>query len=410
MAANTSMVTSSVISTTSQHKRDYSERIRRLYPGLTRMLALVKGSNLDSFGKVAYDGKGMVDKKAAKRMDPEWATYAPIEVSYQVTTGGTNTLSIADTTVFQVGDLICNSATGDVAIILELNSSTQLTVLAITGTSFSTTTNDFISALASSFEEGTSRYHSITNELTTNKTFLQIFREGVSIADTVKRTPQYTDEGMLERYMTDKMVQALRKMEGSFWFSKKATNGTTSSTLVGTGDAGTYSLYSMQGVLDYAAAAGSSFSMQGGLNWETFNTVLYPIMPKTMRADETVYMTVGRKLAGTMNQWANNKYMIMNDRGTKFGSAAKTYIMGGALEVEVLVHDLFDTGAWQNTAVFWQSSDLVYRFMEGYDIKVRENAQLPSTMGQTNIIEGIIGLQSISSGAAIKVVTQCLPE
>lgn len=68
MAATTAAVTSSIISATSQHKRDYAEKIRRLYPSITRILALVKGSNLDAFGKVAYDGKGMITKKEAKRM------------------------------------------------------------------------------------------------------------------------------------------------------------------------------------------------------------------------------------------------------------------------------------------------------------------------------------------------------
>jgi hypothetical protein len=82
--------------------------------------------------------------------------------------------------------------------------------------------------------------------------------------------------------------------------------------------------------------------------------------------------------------------------------------MGGALEIEPLVHNLFDNGAYANSAVFFQNSDLVYRFMTGLDIKVRENAQLPSTMGQTNIIEGVVGLQSWSNGASVKLITNLL--
>jgi hypothetical protein len=404
MAANTAVVTSSVIGTTSQHKRDFSERIRRLYPGLTKMLALVKGSNLDAFGKVAYSGKGMIGKKEAKRMDPEWATYTPIDVTYLCTGGGATEADIADTTFFQEGDVIVNSTTGEVGIVVRLYSATALYVTAITGGTWSCSAGDYITCLASSFEEGTARYNTITNELTTNKTYLQIFREGVAIADTVKNTPQYTDEGMMERYRTDKMVQALRKIEGSFWFSKQGTSGTTSAALVAAG--ATETLYTMKGVLSYA---GTAFDMQGAFNWETFNTTLYPIMPKTMQADETVYMACGRKVAATMNQWANNKYMIVSDnKELKFGQSPKTYIMGGALEVEVLVHDLFDTGAYTNSAVFFQNSDLVYRFMTGLDINIRENAQLPAMMGTVDIIEGAVGLQSNSGGDAIKYVTGLL--
>lgn len=403
MAANTSILTSSVITATSQHKRDFAEQIRRLYPELTQMLALVKGSNLDAWGKVAYSGKGMIGKRAVKRLDPEWATYTPIEVMYLVTVGGTTTLSVADTTFFQTGDKICNTTTGEVAIVSELTSSTQLTVTAITGSTFTSTAGDYITMLSSTYEEGTSRYNTVTNELTTNKTYLEIFREGVSIADTVKMTPQYTNEGMMERYKTDKMVQALRKLEGSMWFSKKATAGTTSTTIGGTA----YPLYSMQGAVSYA---GTAIDLGGAFSWETWNTVLYPQMPKYLKPDETLYFACGRKTAATMNQWANNSYLSMgsNAGDQKFGKKIKTYIMGGVLDVEVLTMETFDAGGFSDSGLFFQSSDLEYLHMEGYDVNVRENAQLPATMGQTDIIEGIVGLRSWSNGASIKLVKNLL--
>jgi hypothetical protein len=401
--SNQSIVTSSIISATSQHKRDYSERIRRLYPSITKFLALVKGSNLDAYGKVAYDGRGMIGKKEAKRMDPEWATYTPIDVFYTATGGSSTTAVIADTSAFGVDDVICNTTTGDVAIVNTIETdTTTLTVTAVTGSTFNCAAGDVIVMLPGIYEEGTSRYLNRTNELTTNKTYLQIFREAVSIADTVKNTPQYTDEGMLERYMTDSMATELRKLEAAFMFSKQGTSGTTAVTIGSTA----YTLYSMKGLLSYA---GTALDMQGGFNWETFNTYLYPIMPQTINTDETVYMVCGRKIAATMNQWANNKYItIGNDGGKKFGLSPRTYIMGGALEIEPLVHNLFDNGAYANSAVFFQNSDLVYRFMTGLDIKVRENAQLPATMGQTNIIEGVVGLQSWSNGASVKLITNLL--
>lgn len=398
MAANTGTISSSVITATSQHKRDFAEQIRRLYPELTRMLALVKGSNLDSYGKVAYSGKGMIGKKAVKRLDPEWATYTPIEVMYLTTGGTSSTAVIADNTFFQTGDTVVNTTTGEVAIVYELTGSTTLTVLAVTGGTWSCSAGDYIAMMASSFEEGTSRYANITNELTTNKTYLQIFREGLSIADTVRMTPQYTNEGMLERYSNDKMVQALRKLEGSLLFSKQATAGTTTTTIAGTA----YPLYSMKGLLSYA---GTAFDMNGGFNHETFNTTLYPIMPKTIKPNETLYMVCGRRTAAAMNQWAQNSYLTMGSNlDTKFGKKIKTFIMGGALEIELLVHDLFDTGGYSNSAVFFQSSDLEYLFMEGMDVNIRENAQLPATMGLTNIIEGVVGLRSWSNGASVKYV------
>jgi hypothetical protein len=403
MAANTSTVTSSVITATSQHKRDYAERIRRLYPELTKMLALVKGSNLDAYGKVAYTGKGMISKQSVKRLDPEHATYTPIDVLYACTGGSGTTAVIADTTFFQEGDTIVNTNTDEVAIVVTLTSGTTLTVTPVTGGTFSCANGDYISMLSSTFEEGTARYNTITNELTTVKTYLQIFREGLALADTVRMTPQYTNENMWERYAADKMIQALRKMEGSILFSKPGTSGTTSAALtVG----GTQTLYTMQGIINYA---GTALDMNGSFNWETFNTTLYPLMPKTIKPDETVYMLCGRKVAAVMNQWANNSYLTMgSNTGVKFGKNIKTFIMGGGLEVEPIVHELFDTGGYANSAVFFQNSDLEYLFMEGMDINIRENAQLPAAMSKLDIIEGVFGLRSWTNGAAIKYVKNLL--
>jgi hypothetical protein len=403
MAENTTIVTSSVITATSQHKRDYAEKIRRLYPELTRMLALVSGSTMDSFGKAAYSGRGMIGKKAVKRLDPEWATFTPVDMLYLCSSGSATTavLSSGDNTMFQNGDTIVNTRTGEVGIVVSLVASgtTTLTVSAVTGSTFSCAADDYIALMASTFEEGTSRYANISRELTTNKTYLQIFREGVSIADTVKNTPQYTEEGMMERYMGDKTFQSMRKLESSFLFSQQGTSGTTAVTILGT----SYTVYTMQGLLKYA---GTAFPMNGGFNWETFNN-LYSIMPKTIKADETLYMLCGRKTAATMNQWANNSYLSMgsNQNEQKFGKKIKTFIMGGALDVELVVHDLFDSGAYANSAVFFQSSDLEYLFMQGLDLKIRENSQLPATMGTTNIIEGVVGLRSLTNGASIKWVS-----
>jgi hypothetical protein len=59
----------------------------------------------------------MIGKKEAKRMDPEWATYTPIDVFYTATGGSSTTAVIADTSAFGVDDVICNTTTGDVAIV-----------------------------------------------------------------------------------------------------------------------------------------------------------------------------------------------------------------------------------------------------------------------------------------------------
>jgi hypothetical protein len=390
MTISKSIVTSSVITATSQHKRDYSEKIRRLYPSLTKILALVKGSKVDNFGNI-IETRGMIEKKSSKRMDPEWATYTPIDILYTVSADGTSTnLYFADLTNFETGDKLVNTNTGEVCIVADTTTyagSGYILVTAIAGSTWSSAAADVVAMLLPTYEEGSSRYQVRTKELDTNKTYLEVSREAISLAETVMKTPQYTEEGMMERYMTDEMWQYLRKMEANFLFSKQATAGTN--------------------------YAGSAFPMGGGFNWDTFNTILYPILPKIMHPDEVIYFLCGRKVAAAMNMWAQNKYVVMQTGNesspTRFGVKPQKFLMGGGVEVEPIVHDLFEGGMYANMGVFFQSSDLVYRFMEGLDVSIKENIQLPSTMGTTNEIRSVNGLQSWSNGAAIKVVKDLLP-
>jgi hypothetical protein len=407
VAANTSTVTQySNYSSTDFRKRDISEIIRRLNPDITKMLALVKGSNLDAYGKPAYSGKGMIRKKACKRMDPEWTTITPIAVMYVATGGSSTTIVVADNTYFQVGDQVVNTTTAEVCIVTAVDSGgTDLTVKAVSGGTWSCSADQYVAMLASAYEEGTERYSTVSNEPTVNKTYLQIFREGLSIADTTRKTESYTRENQVEMYHTEKMLMTLRKLETNYWFSKKSTasTGTTSITVGSTA----YPVYSMQGMLDYA---GTAIDLGGTFNWENWNTVLYPQMPTTLRAKDTIYAAMGRKLASVMNQWATDSYLAMgtNSGEMKFGKKIKTYYMGGNLEVEPLVLDCFDTGGMDDSIMFFQSSDLDYLFYEGYDLQVRENAQSNSAMKKDDIFEGIVGLRSYTNGANIKWVKNCL--
>jgi hypothetical protein len=402
-APQKTIVTSTAITSTSQHKRDFSEKIRRFNPNLTKMLALVKGSKVDNYGNPVYQ-KGLIEKKKATRLDPEWATYTAVEQVYTASAAGSaTTFKVADNSFFAADDTVVNMDTSEVAIVSSLNvDGVTVNVTAVGGT-WSCSKDHSILLLLPSYEEGSSRYGVRTRELDVHKTYLTIARTAISLAETVLKTPQYTDEGMLERYSTDEMLAYLRKMEGNFWFSKQATSTTTSVTIDGTA----YPLYTMQGMNAYAGAA---INMNGSFNWETINTVLYPILPKTLMADEVIYLTCGRKVAAAMNMWAQNKYMrLSTDKSPSFGHIPERYLIGNGVEVEIQVHDLFESGAWANKAIIWQSSDLVYRFMEGLDVKVKENIQLPSTMGVTNEIRGVFGLQSISNGANIKVLSNLLP-
>lgn len=401
MTITNGMVTSTVQTAGSQYKRDFSEVYRRLYSNQTKILALIKGSTLDAKGKPSFTGNGMISKQSVTRMDPEWAIITPIDILYACTGGSVTTAVIGDTSGFQAGDKIVNNSTWEVAIVSAVTDTTTLTVVAV-GT-WSCAAGQYIQMMSSTFEEGTSRYTAITKEPSVIKTYLEITREALSMAETAMRAPEYTTEKAQARNKTEMMLRTLTKIERSFIFSKHSATGTTSVTINNV----KYPLYSMRGILDYA---GEGTSLGGAFSWDTWDTVMYPLMPDILSDSETVYAFMSKKLAGVMNRWATQSYLTMgaNASGVKFGKKIKTYLMGGHLEVEPIVHQAFNAGGLEDTMVLFPSSDLQYLFMKGLDLQVKENVQLPSTMGKDDIFQGVVGLKSWSNGAAIKVFTNCL--
>jgi hypothetical protein len=404
MSALATVVTQrDTISSTSQHKRDVSEKLRRLNPALTQILALVGGSNVDAWGNLAYSGKGMFKKKGCKRLDPEWFTYTPIDIIYAATGGSSSTAVVADTTYFQVDDTIVNQNTGAVGMVTALTDGTTLAITTIGDTTWSCNAGNYLVLMASAYEEGTARYSNITKGNTRCQTYLQTYREGLTIADTARTVDSYLSESDVDKYKTESMYLALQKLESScLWSVEGASTGATSVTIGGTA----YTIQTMKGLISYA---GTAIDMGGQFNWDTWNTTLCIQMPTTINPDETLYAIMGRNIYSQMNMWVQDSHLMTsaNVGEQKFGTTVKKFLMGG-LEVEPISHRLFDTGYYSDSILFFQSSDIEYLFLEGLDLQTRKNAQNPAAMAQTDIIEGLIGLKSISNGANIKLVKNCL--
>lgn len=402
-ALQTIVTQKDVVTTTSHHKRDISERLRRLHSTLTPMLSLVKGSSFDSFGKEAYTGEGMFKKESCSRVDPEWFTYTPIDIVYAATGGSSSTAVVADTTYFQVDDTVFNQNTNEVGIVTALTNSTTLAITGMGG-DWSCTAGDYVVLMASAYEEGTARYSNITKENTRCQTRLQTYREGLTWSTVSKTVDSYLSESQNDQYKANTMYHALSKLESSFLFSKEGvSSGTTSVTIGGTA----YTIQTMRGLVNYA---GSAIDMGGALTWDSWNTNLYLKMPQTLIPSETMYAVMGTKISSEMNMWVQDSHLMTSENKgqTKFGTSVKTYLMGGNLKIEPMVHGLFNTGIYKDSILFFQSSDIAYLFLKGLDLQIRKNAQNPAMMGQTDIIEGLVGLKSYSNGANIKLVKNCL--
>lgn len=387
---NKNTVVTSAVSTTGTLKRTVSDFIRRFSPIVSPVMSMVKTQGISELGDPSYS-KGLIDKKGTPTMKFEWYTSTPAAMYFTATGGSGTTAVISDTSGFITRDIIVNLTTLQVAIVNALTSGTTLTVTAIGGT-WSCSAGDVIALANNAQEEGSSTAVSRTIEPDNNFNYCQIFRFPVSIADTARNSPHYTED-LVSRYKKENMYFTLRNMENGLWLGKKASSETTSVTIDGVA----YTVYTSRGILDMSQV---TYDCQGTMTYDLFNNDLYQSLPNTLDPDDELIMYCGRKIQATMNNWVQQKLMITESEKDVFGSMATRFLCGN-FKVKPVVHELFDKGALANQFVILRSKDLVYRFKEGLDLQVKENIQNPAAMSRTDELRGVFGLQIISGGAEV---------
>lgn len=356
---------------------------------------MVKEGKVNDMGDLSTSN-GLISKEKTDTMKFEWFTYTPVDIYSTATDGSSTTAVIADTTMYRTRDIITNLTTLEVAIVNTVTSATTLTVTACGGT-WSCAAGDVIAMSCRTVEEGTSDITPLTKEPDNNYNYVFPFRYAVSIADTAINSPHY-GEPLLKRYMTDNLTFTLRNLENNFFLGKRASSGDTTSVTIG-GTA--YSLFTTRGIMDYAT---SPIDAGGAMTFDRWSTYVFENLPKTQNPKKLLLMPCGRKILGRMNNWANQK-LIERDSGEKdqFGIRISKFFCG-AYTIQPMLHDLFDQGALQNTAVIFDPDDLTYMYKGGMDIQPKDNLQLPATWGTTRAVQGVVGLRCMSGGANVRTI------
>jgi len=393
--ASQAQITTPVVTATGTLKRTVSDQIRRLNPVVTPFMSIVKSSNVDKMGNMSY-GDGLINKASTDTMKFEWFTYTPIDLYSVATAGSGTTAEMADTSAYRTRDIVTNLTTLEVAIVITVTSTTVLTVTPV-GT-WSCNAGDTIAMSCRTVEEGTSDITPLTKEPDNNYNFVYPFRYSISIADTAINSPHY-GEPLLKRYMTDNSTFALRNLENSFFLGKRAASGDTTSVTIATV---AYNMYTTRGILDYAT---SPIDAGGSMTFDKWSTYVFEGLPNTQNPDRLLVMPMGRKIYGRMQAWANQR-LIQYDSGKQdvFGVQTEKFHCG-PYTIKPMLHDLFNHGALENTAMIFDPEDFVYRFKTGMDVKPVDNLQLPATWGTTRAIQGVTGLQCWSGGANVRAIT-----
>ena len=395
MTVSKVMVTTPAVSAVGTLKRTVSDKIRRLYPAVTPMLRLVKTAEVDGMGNTSYN-EGLISKESSDTMKFEWFTYTPVDLFYTATGGSTTTVTMADTSSFRTRDIITNLTNMQVAIVDTITNATTLTVTAV-GTWDAPVSGDVIGMSCRTMEEGTSDITPLTKEPDNNYNYVFPLRYAISIADTAKNSPHYTEQPM-ERYMKDNMQFVMANVENSLLFGKRAASGDSTSVTIG-GTA--YSLFTTRGLLNYATNPIDG----SGMTFDKWSTFVFENLPKTQSPEKMLVMLCGRHIMGVMQSWANQKLIYMESgEPDEFGVRPKKF-MCGAYTILPQMHNSFDQGALANSPVIFDPDDLVYKYKTDMDLTTKTNLQLPATWGETRAVQGVIGLQCWSGGANVRIIT-----
>lgn len=377
-------------------QRDVSDVIRRLNPKLSPICALVKEGEVSADGFPSYS-KGKIAKMATEQMRFEWFTSTPLDIAFIATGGSSSSAVMADNSIFAARDTVVNVNTLEYGMVTSLTNADTINVTAIGGT-WSAAANEVIVRLATVYEEGSSAPFSRTKEPDNNYNFVFPFRTSWTVAETALNSKHY-GEPLAKRYATDAMYDTLRGMENSLIMAQRAaTNNTTSITI----DSVAYAMYSTRGLWNFASA---EFDVSGAMTWEKWSKDLANKIPNTMDPDTTLYMAMGKTKYNDL-QYLANKQLIQKENGDldEMGIRVDKFLCGSYV-IQPMLHDLFNQGAMANSAVLFDSKDLVYRFKQGLDMSVKDNIQSPSFAGVQREFRGVIGLQVMSGGANVVKVT-----
>ena len=395
MTISQTMVTTPTVTTTGTLKRNVSDQIRRLNPVACPMLALVKKSGSGKMGEVSYSS-GLIEKEATDTMKFEWFTLTPIDLynTCSADGNGTTTFLVADSSVYAARDIVVNTNTLEVGIVVTASAGT-VTVTAVSATFVAL--KDHVMALAcNAHEEGSSSYTSRTQEPTNNYNFVFPFRFAVSVADTARNSPHY-GENIVARYKKDNLLFCNRNVENGLILGNRAASGDTTSVTIG-GTA--YAMHTTRGVMDYAAV---TYDAGGTMTYDKWNNDLFQKIPNTMDPEEEILMFCGKIPWTSAQGWVQSKFGYWAESGSEievFGKRAKKF-MCGSYTITLILHDLMNHGGLAITTLLFNARDFKYRYKTGLDIQPKNAIQNPSVWGQTDEIRGVIGLQCWSGGANV---------
>jgi len=369
--------------------RSYNDKIRWLFPGSAVIFAFVSYGEMKGGELVKRPGM-LGKKKSARGRRFEYFTYSPIANTATVSsTDGTNH-TMDSIEGFLLKRSVINSRTLEVGRISSVTGSI-ITVTAVSST-FVPLANDVLFVMAPAYEEGSTSPYSVRKTEDNDYNNMQIIRYPIKISKSAIRTDNIGVANMRDELLRRTAVEGNILSERNFLFGERAQTSTTDLTTDATlGD----SFSTMRGFWNMAQR---SFSGSNSMTYERIFNDLPIAAGNTINPAEKGILLCGRRIFGEMQLMIQDKFQqVQGGELSRFG--VKSYkFMTQSFDMEVVLHNLFDTGAFQNRALLLFPDVLHYVFREGRDFAEQKNIQPNDADYYEDEILGEVTCADLSSG------------
>jgi hypothetical protein len=351
-------------------KLDVRDMIFELQPDATPMFSVL--------GKMSK--AKTVDTEFSWFEDDLLGTYTQINhAAYNA--GETDLVVDTDTTgIFQVGDVLLVVSTGEKLLLTTINDSTHtLTVTRAWGTTTTTNIPDdsYIYKLGSSQMEGYTTPEGLVTAKSKKSNFVQIFSKAVEFTETANAVDVYGgNRRNFER--NKKAVEMKRDIEAQFlWGEPKEDTG------------GTHPRRQTGGIYYFLSTVAPSLDMSSAaLTESAFESLLKDVFTYS---EKDRIMFTGPLINSQISQFASGKQRMEPGSTGKYGIKITTYHSANG-DVDIAVDRTF-IGPHSGKALIIEPSQMVYRYLQGFDFKLAMNVEPPNVHKSLDEYSATIGLE-----------------
>jgi len=328
---------------------------------------------------------GKVRKDSCQDVQFTWFEDAQIGKWTQINNAGApyssadTELVVDDADIFQVGDLVLATATGEVLRVTAVNVGTfTVTVTrgfgSVAAHADAVANNMYLFRLGQSMSEG----YTVGDQLITTKTkvqnYVQIFSRPVQITETSNAVATYG--GNRRNYERKKVgIDIKRDLEAAFLFGTPYYTGTGPK-------------YATGGIKYFMSTTSPALNAAGALHQDDFDAFLADVFAY---GSSEKFLFAGPRILAQMNAWAYPYVQTQPGARTDWGIKYTQYICPFGVINMVLNKNFL--GPMAGEALIVDMKEIVYRYLNGLDMKLSTDLQLPNAHYLLDEYAGTVGLE-----------------